>query len=189
MDLGCTASHTKKTRRSAGCILHLLVIEQGRRRTGEVRIRVRERVDPLPSSSAAHEGRHEGVLLRGDVVDLDGSTNQRRVGRGDGAEQCGRERVSRTIWPLVRRGTFGKGCGGAAVAHVRAEHGLGDVPRVLPVELVLQVVDARDARAPCRKTTPCERQAGGSGIGRGDLPLRRVLHCGQLCVPSRRSYS
>jgi hypothetical protein len=88
--------------------------------------------------------------------------------------------------------------GGAAVAHVRAEHGLGDVPRVLPVELVLQVVDAllvlvaRDARAPCRKTTPCERQAGGSGIGRGDLPLRRlkrVLHCGQLCVPSRRSYS
>jgi hypothetical protein len=100
----------------------------------EVLIRIRERVNPLPSS--AHEGRHQGVLLRGDVVD------HLAVGEEGDVREGLRHAVE---------------VGGAAVAHVRVEHGLGDVlgvVPVLPVELVLQVVDAvlflvsRDARAP-----------------------------------------
>ena len=103
--------------------------------------------------------------------------------------------------------------GAAAVAHVGVEHGLGDILGVVlvrPVELVLQVVDAvfllipRDTRAPCNNRIPLERASGrdrtprksasgrGCCIAGGDLPLRRlkrVLHCGQFCVPSRRSYS
>jgi hypothetical protein len=144
------------------------------------------------------------------------AVNQPRVGRDDGAEQCGRPAVRASLayhLAVGEEGDVREGLrhavevGGAAVAHVRVEHGLGDVlgvVPVLPVELVLQVVDAvlflvsRDARAPCKKTTACERQGGSGGIGqrggagRGDLPLRRlkrVLHCGQFCVPSRRSYS
>jgi len=100
--------------------------------------------------------------------------------------------------------------GAAAVAHVGVEHGLSDVLGVVlvaPVELVLQVVDAvlllvpGHARAPCKQhNTSQDRQRGrrdgrpriANAGGRGALPLRRlkrVLHWGQFCVPSRRSYS
>ena len=105
--------------------------------------------------------------------------------------------------------------GAAAVAHVGVEHGLGDILGVVlvrPVELVLQVIDAvlllipRYTRAPCNSRIPLEHERArqdSAEIGEralvlhcegetGDLPLRRlkrVLHCGQFCVPSRRSYS
>jgi hypothetical protein len=102
------------------------------------------------------------VLLRRDVVDLGRSTSKQAISQAGGAErsQCG--------WPGLAYhlavGEEGDGLGhvgGAAVAHARVEHGLGDVLGVVtavpPVELVLQVVDAvlflvpRNTRAPCNK--------------------------------------
>ena len=73
MDLGCTAQQPpiesiRSTKIQLEASLAMIQIQ-----TRKVWIRIRKRVDPL--SSAAHERRHKGVLLRRDVISLQAHQN------------------------------------------------------------------------------------------------------------------